>query len=62
MGETVKGKIMAKSDSSAGDVAGEIKEFLERKFGETSWIDGEHDVIGAVAEDGTLVFVKVELA
>lgn len=58
---------MAQSDSSAGDVAGKIKEFLEREFGGASWIEGEDDtpvfdVIGATAGDDTPVFVKVELA
>lgn len=53
---------MAQSDSSAGDVAGKIKEFLEREFGGASWIEGEYDVIGADAGDDTPVLVKVELA
>lgn len=54
---------MGQSPSSAGDVAGKVKEFLTKEYGEdVSFVDGEDDVIGLTDENDVPIFVKVELA
>jgi Arc/MetJ-type ribon-helix-helix transcriptional regulator len=56
---------MAKSDSSAGDLAEAIREAiredLQRRGNEVDWIEGECDVLGVTDSDGAQMFVKIEL-
>lgn len=53
---------MAKSPSSAGDLAEAIFEDLQRRGNTVSWVDGEDDTIGVEDDYGNQMFVKVELA
>lgn len=55
--------MMAKSPSSAGDLAQQLLDHLEKHFGaDAAWIEGEDDTIGVTDSDGVQLFVKVELA
>jgi hypothetical protein len=54
---------MARSNSSAGDLAQVVLNKLAVLYGQDSvrWIDGEDDTIGVEDENDVLLVVKVEM-